>query len=193
MLRLRVYHALLATLVILAYLSGEGGMLHIWVGYGVVGLIAFRVLLAISGTPQLGLTRFYPQFDGLNRGALATHPAISRTLLLAIAACTIATAGTGIAMDLGYRLAPGARPAAVSLAGPRPQPDGRREIDDEDLGRAEGGEREAGPIGEAHGMLAKLLVSLVAIHVTYLLVFKRPLARFMLFVPPAKRPPDRRA
>ena len=42
-------------------------------------------------------------------------------------------------------------------------------------------------MSEIHEVLANLLVGLVVLHVVYLLLFKWPLARFMLFVDGSKR------
>jgi len=66
--RLRVYHAFLAVLVLAAYVSVEWGLVHAWLGYGVAMVILFRLGLALTGAPQLGLMRFYPRFKGLQLG-----------------------------------------------------------------------------------------------------------------------------
>ncbi len=101
MSRLRAYHALLAVLVVAAYFSTEWGSAHVWLGYGVAAVIVLRLILALTGAPHLGLTRFYPHFQGLKLDNAFTHPAISRVLLVGIAACLIGVTGTGIAMDKG--------------------------------------------------------------------------------------------
>ena len=51
------------------------------------------------------------------------------------------------------------------------------------------GDREdnEGPLSEAHELLANLLIAFVGLHVAYLLLFKLPLARFMLFLDAPKR------
>lgn len=192
--RLRVYHASLAILVVLAFASGDAGQVHAWLGYGVAGVIALRLVLALTGQPVLGLARFYPAFDNLRLGTALTHPAISRTLLAAIALCTIAVVATGIVMDRGQALDLGM--VATSSA---PQTivtvingEERGELGE---GHARVGERgepqgeiEDNPLGEGHEFFAKLLIGLVAAHVSYLLLFKRPLAQFMLFLPLDRKP-----
>ena len=45
---------------------------------------------------------------------------------------------------------------------------------------------EGGAVEETHELVANLLVLLVGMHVTYLLLFKWPLAKFMLFIPKSK-------
>ena len=179
--RLRAYHALLAILVVAAYASGELGVIHAWLGYAVAAVLVARLLWAFSGAPQLGLSRFYPQFAGLKLGNVFTHPAVSRTLLLCIASCLIAVTGTGIALDRGRAvgIAAGSVVAEASAEG---QKDRKGFV--EKGGSDEDGE---GPLSEAHEMLANLLVGVVVLHILYLLLFKLPLARFMIFLDAPKK------
>lgn len=190
MQRLRIYHLFLAMLVLAAYFTGDDDRVHAWLGYGVAAVIAVRMLMALAGAPQLGLMRFYPQFEGLKLGTALTHPAISRSLLLGIAVCTIGAVGTGIWMDRGHTFGMGG-PADGSVRAEAAQvlsADGRGDEEDAErhgAGRSEDEAEEA--LEEAHELLANLLLALVAAHVTYLVLFKRPLAQFMLFLPKAKR------
>ncbi|MET3667496.1 cytochrome b/b6 domain-containing protein [Caulobacter sp. 1776] len=181
MTRLRAYHAVLAVLVLAAYFSTEWGAVHAWLGYGVAVVILVRVVMALTGAPQLGLMRFYPQIHGLKLDNAFTHPAISRVLLLGIAACLIGVTATGIAMDRGRAL----KPASIDTTAPAVAQGDRR-------GEREGGEEdedgEESPFGEIHELFGNGLMLLVAGHVTYLLLFKRPLARFMILGAP-KSPP----
>jgi cytochrome b len=181
--RVRLYHALLATLAIAAYLSGEIDPVHAWLGYGVAAVIVLRLLWALGGARQVGLMRFYPNFEGLKLKGALTHPAISRVLMLGIALSLLTVTGTGIAMDQGRSI--GLAPARAGLAADAgPQSAARRESyrgeEDEGEGEEEG---EGGPLGEIHELAANLLLLFVGMHVAYLLVFKRPLAKFMLFLP----------
>lgn len=176
-------------LVLAAYFTGDDDRVHAWLGYGVAAVIAVRMLMALAGAPQLGLMRFYPQFEGLKLGTAFTHPAISRSLLLGIAVCTIGAVGTGIWMDRGHTFGIGGPPdgsvraeaAQVLSADRRDDEEGERHGA---LRREDEGEEA---LEEAHELLANLLLALVAAHVTYLVLLKRPLARFMLFLPKAKR------
>lgn len=179
---IRAYHAILALLVILAYVTSEWGSIHAWLGYGVALMILVRLGLAASGLPQLGLERFYPHFTGLNLGRITTHPAISRSILLAIAISLVTVTATGLVMD-GGRTFSGAGPGLPSAAAER-LTTGDGEPHEED---GEGDGDEDGPLGEVHELFGNLLLLLVGGHVAYLLVFKRPLARFMLFMPPADK------
>ena len=184
--RVRLYHALLAILAIAAYLTGEINPYHAWLGYGVAGVIVLRLLWALGGERQAGLMRFYPNFEGLKLKGLATHPAVSHLLMLGIALSLLTVVGTGIAMDqgrafgLGPQLAESAAPAQGAEGEIRYRDAGPDE-DDEHEGEEHG---EEGPLSEIHELAGNLLLAFVGMHVTYLLLFKRPLAKFMLFLPP---------
>ena len=182
--RLRAYHALLVVLAVAAYATGEMGFVHAWLGYAVSVVLIGRVLWAVMGVPQLGLMRFYPQFAGLKLGNAMTHPAISRTLLLGIAICLIGVSGTGIALDRGRAVGL----AAGSVVGVAIAKDSTDKQVKSAMAKAKSEREESeGPMSELHEFLANLLVGLVILHVAYLLLFKWPLARFMLFLDGAKR------
>jgi cytochrome b len=184
MSRLRAYHALLAVLVVAAYFSREWGSAHVWLGYGVAAVIVLRLILALTGAPQLGLMRFYPQFQGLKLDNAFTHPAISRILLVGIAACLIGVTATGIAMDKG-RAFTAASPATSSSVQTNTPSAAVGEANEERDGEG-GADEEGGPLGEIHEVLGNALMLLVPSHIAYLFLFKRPLARFMLFAAPKK-------
>lgn len=185
--RVRLYHAFLATLAIAAYLSGEMDPVHAWLGYGVAAVIVLRLLWALGGARQVGLMRFYPNFEGLKLKGALTHPAISRVLMLGIALSLLTVTGTGIVMDQGRSI--GLSPARAELAadaGPQSAAPRASYRGEEDEGE-DGEEGEGGPLGEIHEVAANLLLLFVGMHVAYLLVFKRPLAKFMLFLPRGNR------
>ena len=171
MSRIRIYHAALALLAILAYLTGELGIIHSWLGYGVAIVIALRLLWALGGERQVGLMRFYPSFKGLKLDNAFTHPAITRTLMLGIALCLFTATATGIAMDKGRAIGL----ANADIVSTAYADDDEREGDRE--------HEEGGMLGEIHEFFANLMLAFVGMHVTYLLLFKRTLAKFMLFIP----------
>lgn len=179
--RLRSYHAVLAVLVVLAYVTGDDNVFHAWLGYAVASIILMRLAWALTGVPQLGLIRFYPHFEGLRLSTALTHPAISRTLLLGIASCLIAVTLTGIAMDQGHSIGM----ADQTIGGPAladSGPGSGRDDGDEDR------HDDEGFVGEFHEALANLLMLLIVTHISYLVLFKLPLALFMLFIrTPAKK------
>lgn len=170
--RIRVYHLFLAVTVLAAYFTAEAGIIHAWLGYGVATLVVFRLIWALSGVPQLGLERFYPSFKHMHLKGAMVHPAISRTLLAGIALSVVGTTGTGLVMDNGRSIQASSF-SSSAFSGESEQHEGRED------------EREEGETGEVleemHELLANLAMTFVAMHVLYLLAFKRPLARFMLF------------
>lgn len=199
MKQLRIWHAVLAVLAAATYLAGDIKPLHQWLGYGIALLVTIRLVMAIFGARPLGLQRFYPKFHDLKLETAATHPAISRTLLLGIAAALLGTATTGIVMDEGKTLQ--SIPAIDSSAAfysylvnddDDRQAAGTRTGNDDD-GEGEDGDDKEGWLGELHEFFANLLVGIVALHVSYLILFKWPLARFMLFARPAAKKTDQSA
>jgi cytochrome b len=170
MQRIRIYHATLAILVILAYLTGEFGLVHAWLGYGVAIVIALRLLWALSGERQVGLMRFYPSFEGLKFGNAFTHPSISKSLMLGIALSLMLATGTGIALDKGKSIGLANTEIVASAY-----------ADDDEKKENNGFLSEA--LEESHELFANLMLLFVGMHVTYILLFKLPLAKFMLFVP----------
>ncbi len=167
--RIRIFHAFLALTVLAAYFSAEMGLIHAWLGYGVAGFILFRLIWALSGVPQLGLERFYPSFKDLHLKGMATNPVISRVLLAGIAISVIGATATGVMMDNGRSLQPTSL-SSFSFSGESEEREG-----------GEGEDESGEAYEEAHELLANLAMAFVIMHVLYLLAFKRPLARFMLF------------
>jgi len=166
--RIRLYHATLGILSLLAYMTGDFGLIHAWLGYGVAIVILIRLLWSLGGDRNVGLMRFYPSFEGLDISNVFVHPAISKTLLLGIALSLIGVTITGIAMDRGKAIGV----SNVGVASTAYAEDGEDKSE------------EDGFLSEAHELFANGLLLFVGMHVSYLLLFKRPLAKFMLFMPP---------
>lgn len=173
--RIRAYHATLAILACLAYATGESGLIHAWLGYGVAIIIALRLSWALSGERQFGLTRFYPDFGGLNPGNAMTHPFISRSLMLGILLSLILATATGIAMDRGASFQSTSADMVLTA-----------DTDDDDHREGSGSWSEA--LEASHELFSDLMLLFVGMHVTYLVLFKLPLARFMLFWPGGRGP-----
>jgi len=193
--KLRFWHTLVAVLAVTAYFTDEVRPLHQWLGYAIAAMILLRLLMAMSGAGPLGLQRFYPHFHDLRLGTLATNPVISRTLLLGIAISLLGVTATGLLMDRGRAL----QSAPWTIAADRHEerqaetsPGRAHQDDDEDREGEQNRERhgsseEEGSLSELHELFANLLLGLVALHVSYLILFKWPLARFMLFLKPKPR------
>ena len=167
-------------LALLAYATEDFHALHAWLGYGVAAVVVLRLFAAltgrIAGIFTLGLQRFYPHFAGLRFDNVLSHPAVSRVLIATIALTLIGATATGIALDRGRTLGL----AAQAVSAPAMADEGRRE-------RPKRSPAERA-LKEAHEVLANLMLLSVGAHVGYLLLFRRPLARFMLFLPPVARP-----
>ncbi|MDP1627414.1 MAG: cytochrome b/b6 domain-containing protein [Parvibaculum sp.] len=176
--RIRLYHAALAILVAAAYLTGdELDDLHIWLGYAVAAVILFRVLWAAIGPRQLGISRLFPDLTELAKVRRLNHPMISRTLLAGIVINLLLATGTGLLMEPSPI---GQLAAEMSIAPAFADDDREREHD------RDGKKNEV--LEEVHETTANLLVLFVALHVAYLLAFKRPMALFMLFLREAGAP-----
>ncbi|WP_339832303.1 cytochrome b/b6 domain-containing protein [uncultured Parvibaculum sp.] len=184
--KLRIYHAVLAFLVLAAYFTGdEIEVLHNWLGYGVAAMIVFRIGWGVAGPRQLGISRLFPDIMALAKIRRMNHPMVSRTLLAGIVINLLLVTGTGLLME-PPPIGPFA--AEVSIA-----PVFANDDRDRDRGR-DGNENEA--LEEVHETTANLLVLFVVLHVTYLLAFKRPMAFFMLFLRnggAAAAPPQKKA
>jgi cytochrome b len=143
MKKIRTYHAALAILTSLAWLSGDFGAIHDWLGYAVGVIILFRILWGFFNPRQLGLNQFYPQFKGMTAENAMRHPAVSRTLILGVALTVAGATGTGVMLVFGI---------------------GGHEV-----------------MEKLHEAVSNLVFLFVALHAFYLLVFRTPLAKFMLY------------
>jgi len=94
--KIRWYHAALAIITLLAYFSGDFGTIHDWLGYAVAAIILARLGWAVLNPRQLGLNKFYPHFEGLDWSNALSHPAISKSLILAVAVTVILATVTGL-------------------------------------------------------------------------------------------------
>ncbi len=177
--RIRIYHIVQAFLAVLSFVTGELGVIHAWLGYGVAVVIVFRLFWVLSGERQLGLTRFHPIFTGLTVGNFMAHPAISKTLILGIALSLIGATVTGVALDRGKTF--GVATIAAEVIAPA-YADG----DDKKYAKRkyerEHRDEQDGFVEEAHEALSNLMIFFVVMHAAYMTLFRWPLARFMLFI-----------
>lgn len=190
--KLRLSHAALAVGCILAYFTGDAGIVHAWIGYTVAAIIALRLVWGLFGPRQVGIARLVPTLEQVSAIRWLDHPAVSKILLSSIVVSLLVVTGTGIA--LGPGVGEGDREHATAST-PASQPAAQ------DAGRLshvafvsparadEGEENEGGEwIEEIHEASANLLFLFVGLHVGYVLLFKRKLAFYMLFTetPPAR-------
>lgn len=186
--RIRLLHALLGVGSALAYVTGELGIVHAWIGYGVSVVILIRLIWGLLGPRQVGIGRYLPTLTELTHTTWAHHPAVSKVLLSGIIASLLVVAGTGIAIDRLASLPFVGSRAIVTGVEATPALDGRGGVlvataHADDHGRREGRRTKGGKwLKEAHEVAANLLFAFVGLHVAYLLTFKRRLALFMLFI-----------
>ena len=86
----RVFHVTLATLTILAFISGDFRVVQDILAYGVAAIIALRLLWVLFNPCQLCLNRFYPDFTWLRFDRWRRHLSVRPTLIFWI---TIALVG----------------------------------------------------------------------------------------------------
>lgn len=181
----RVHHLLFGAAVIAAYFTAEStDIAHAWIGYGAATLIVLRLMLGFLRKSGFEFRRLRPI---LSAGALGQtglrHPAIGRGLTVALLLAVAGTAGTGIAMDQGGTLI--GQSVRLDREG--------TEHDEHEGGEREAGEREEeGALAEVHETLGNLILPLVAVHLAYMLLLRRDLAFFLLFMPKRRTTPKTR-
>jgi cytochrome b len=173
--RIRIYHACLGIGAVLAFLTGDFGLIHDWIGYAVALIIVFRLLWAAFNPRQLGLSRFYPEFEGLRFDNAFRHPAVSKALILGVVVTVTGATLTGVLMDGGRAIGL----ADITVVSPA--------FANGDEGRPESGGFGREVLEEIHETFSNLMILFVILHAGYLLLFKRPLARFMLYRDRRKR------
>lgn len=190
----RIFHILLAATVAAAYFTAEElGLVHAWVGYAVAALIALRLALGMACARGFEVRRLVPSLGAPPRGQTGIrHPAIGRTLTLALFLTIAGTATTGVLMDRGGTLVGQSirahdgerhrggregeeREASASFMTLEAPPANARE-------EGERGEGQGSALSEIHKTLGNAVLPLVIAHLLYLLVFRFDLARFMLFI-----------
>ena len=101
MQRIRAYHITLATVTILTFVTGDFGLIHDFLGYALAAVIVLRLLWALLNPRQVGLNRFYPQFEGLRSDNWIRQPGVSQILILGIAITLIGALITGVLLPAG--------------------------------------------------------------------------------------------
>lgn len=188
--KLRLYHAMLASSALAAYATGESGIVHAWIGYMVAGIILFRLAWGMWGPNQLRLGRFLPDLASLFRVRAANHPAIARVLLGGVVASLLLATGTGIALNQAKSL----NVVVEAKTVPIPRVDLRSRASSANtvatskrFNEEEEEDDNEGWLRELHGFSANLMLLFVGLHVSYMVLLRRPLAMFMLFRPARKQ------
>lgn len=157
--RFRLYHWLLAALFVLAYLTGDdAGLLHLWLGYGLIAVLVWRVFALLFNL------RGYPGLLPNRHGWLTVSgQSWGKILMLCMIALIGATSYTGITMvDNAQAIQQG-----LSRLIPAAQAD--------ELG--EEGDGTGGLLGhdseDVHEYVANATLAVIALHVAWLLAFRR--------------------
>jgi cytochrome b len=179
--RLRIYHATLATLALAAYMTGELGLIHTWLGYTIAAVIVLRIVWGSFGPRQVGISRLMPRLSEIPQIRWFNHPEVSKILLSGIIINLLLTTATGIAIDQfsSFIRAPRIEVSASDASTAWRHATAAPVITEASIAKHDD-ERESW-LGELHEATANLLLVFVVMHVGYLLLFKRKLALFMLF------------
>lgn len=157
--RFRLYHWLLAALFILAYLTGDdAGLLHLWLGYGLMAVLVWRVFALLFNW------RGYPGLLPSRQGWLSVSgQSWGKILMLCMLALIGATSYTGITMvDNAQAIQQG-----LSRLIPAAQADELGEEGD-GTGGLSGHDSE-----DVHEFFANATLAVIALHVLWLLAFRR--------------------
>ena len=95
----RVFHVTLATLTILAFISGDFRVVQDILAYGVAAIIALRLLWVLFNPCQLCLNRFYPDFTWLRFDRRWRHLGVSQTLIFWITISLVGATATCLLID----------------------------------------------------------------------------------------------
>lgn len=149
-----------------ALFTEEGSGTHIWIGYGLAGILALRLLWGVIGPPQARFTAFLPSIrrimthlGEIKAGVVtphASHNPLGALMVYAIWACLLVIIGTGVAMS-GLPNGNGQRLEIATSAS----------IDDADeTGEAENGGGESAERWEdLHEGAANALYLLILVHI----------------------------
>lgn len=166
--RLRIYHAALGALSLIAYVSEDWKSVHVWLGYSIIVVLCFRIL-------SMPFPRMLPRpawllkrSDNLPKLGVR-NPVISKAFITAIMASLLLTTATGIYLDQ-YR----SEAQSGFFFSTAAQADERKPYARE--------KRSNKAIKEVHEFGANSLLALVSLHVVYLLLVRRQYALRMIFV-----------
>lgn len=189
----RFHHLAFGAAVLAAWFTAEStGIAHAWIGYAAATMLLLRLVLGIVRRKGFELRRLRPSLATPPHGQTGLrHPAIGRTLSLALFLAVAATAGTGIAMDRGGTLVgQSIRTEHEGEEYDEREDSEERGVRGQDEQRSEEGDHEdEGVLAEVHETLGNLILPLVGLHLLYMLLLRHDLARFMLFLPARRRRP----
>ena len=169
---IRVFHWTLVAGFAVAYLSGdELDQLHVWAGYLITGLLAFRLIWGFVGSKHARFSDFlysprqvisYTRslFSGKPRHYLGHNPAGGVMVFLLLFSLSF-TVGSGLVLDSGVGASSMAEIGQVVLPA-------KAWADDDDDNEHEGRENEM--LEEVHEFFANLTLLLVFLHIVGVVV-----------------------
>ena len=95
----RVFHITLVTLMILAFISGDLGVVQDILCYGVAAIIALRLLCVLLKPCQPCLNRFYPDFAWLRFDRWRRHLSVRPTLIFWITTAQVGATAMCLLID----------------------------------------------------------------------------------------------
>ena len=167
--RMRLLHWLVASLCLLAYLTGDDGELwHIWLGYGLIVALLLRILFGL-----LKLRGFGPLLP--RPGMLAKQPQtfISRAMVGGLIIGMIGCSVTGVLMVDNAKILNLAGVSPVAAVLPAAHADDEHEFEGN-----KGGQNEW--LEEIHEFFANGTLALAALHVAYVFAVRRRMAWSMI-------------
>lgn len=172
--RFRLLHWLLAGFCLGAYLTGEdAGLVHVWLGYGLILAISLRLLLALFRAKGFGA--LFPKQFSLATPA-QSQALLSRLLVLALLLNMLGASVTGVLMvdnSKSLNLA-GVSPLQILVATATADDD----EDEDENGLMLAGSSEW--LEEIHEVFANGALLVAGLHIVYVWIFRRRLAWRML-------------
>lgn len=166
--KLRLYHAAIGVLAAAAYLTQEIERVHIWIGYLLAALLGVRIILAMIAPRALTAPHWLIGKGDLTMAKGLQSPIIGKLILAGIMACLTVVIATGVTMD--QKLMVRADALAITSA----------HADERGSSRERSKPNKA--IKEVHEVAANLLFVIVALHIAYLLLWRRQYALSMIYL-----------
>jgi cytochrome b len=166
--RLRIYHLTIGALAVAAYVSQEVELLHPWIGYALAGLLSLRLLTVLTGIKLLPPAAWIVRRADHQPKLGLANPIISKSFIAGIMVALALTLTSGIMLDQSRSNATSTS-IMISTA----------HADDHGKSKRPKGSKI---IKEVHEFSANLMLSLVALHIAYLLLMRRNYALRMIYI-----------
>lgn len=173
---------IVAAVIANQFLVKPGGVAHVWIGWGVLSVLALRLVWGLAGPPEARFTSFLPHpraamshLMDLIRGRSREYPShnpAGAIMVYALWASLLAATVTGLVMTGGVSPVVYAEQRAAVAAG-----DWSVLVKDGEDGQDSGEAGLDGIAKEVHEVTANLILILALIHVAGVVVESRQLGR----------------